>query len=63
MIQSSKEILKEFNLAIKHFRNAVKMAKKNLIIGEVTFQTSSKAGRPKKIKNVIPDADANKESL
>jgi hypothetical protein len=42
MIQNAKEIQKEFNLAIRHFRNAVKMAKKNLIIGEINFPTKRK---------------------
>jgi hypothetical protein len=58
MMTNSKDVLKEFNLALKHFRNAVKMAKKNLIIGEVNFQTAPKTVRTRKVKSPsLPDAD------
>jgi hypothetical protein len=55
-ITNVKEIQKEFNLAIRHFRNAVKMAKHNLIIGEVNFQTAPKPVRTRKAK-VTPETE------
>jgi len=54
-----KEVYKEFNLAKKHFKKAVELAKKSVIIGEINFPSTPKAVRTKKTKNPdLPDADA-----
>ena len=57
MIVASKEILKELNLAMKHFRNAVKKAKANLVVGEINFQTPKpiKTRKPKTAPKSIDD--------
>lgn len=61
MIQNAKEIQKEFNLAIRHFRNAVKMAKKSLIIGEVNFPSTPKPIRTRKIKGPVAPTTEGEE--
>ena len=42
MMTSVKEINKEFNLAKKHFKKAIELGKRNLIIGEVNFPKGEK---------------------
>ena len=40
-----KEIFKEFNLAKKHFKKAVELGKKNVVVGQINF-----AGTPIKVR-------------
>ena len=47
MIVGIKEVQKEFNLAIRHFRNAVKMAKKNLVVGQISFPETKPERKPR----------------
>jgi hypothetical protein len=42
MLTSVKEIYKDFNLARKHFKRAIELAKKNMIVGEIHFPTKRK---------------------
>lgn len=51
-----KEIYKEFNLAKKHFKKAVELAKKNLVVGEIHFAGSEKKPRARKAK-VTPEPE------
>ena len=46
-IVNIKEVLKEFNLAKKHFKKAIELAKKNMIVGEVNFPGDKKT-KPRK---------------
>lgn len=57
-----KDVQKEFNLAIRHFRTAIKLAKKNLIVGQINFEAAEKKPRARKVKVTkdpenLPDAD------
>jgi len=45
-----KEIYKEFNLAKKHFKKAIELAKKNVVIGEIHFAGAEKKAKVKKAK-------------
>ena len=55
-IKNAKEGQKEFNLALRHFRNAVKLAKKNLIIGEVRYEAERKQ---RKVSKTVPPAEGS----
>jgi len=55
-----KELNKELKLAMKHFKNAVGMAKRNMIIGEVNFPAKEKKvvkQRLKKLAKVTPETE------
>lgn len=58
MMTSVKEIHKEFNEAKRHFKRAIELAKKNLIVGELIFSTDEKKIkiRVKKVK-VAPEPE------
>jgi len=45
MMVEIKNVLKEFNLAKKHFKKAVELGKKNVVVGQINF-----AGTPIKIR-------------
>ena len=55
-----KEIYKKLNHGLREIRDAVKMAKQNLIIGEVNFPGAEKKARIKKAK-VTPETEGNNE--
>jgi hypothetical protein len=60
MITNVKEIYKDFNLARKHFKKAIELAKKNLIVGEINFPKGEKKivkERLKKLAKVTPEAE------
>ena len=66
MINNLKEINKEFSLAKKHFNAAIEMAKKSIIVGEITFpedKPKGKAGRPKGPSKKKVEADQEQEEL
>jgi predicted RNA-binding protein (virulence factor B family) len=50
------ELKKEFNLAKKHFKKAIELAKKNLVVGEIHFAGSEKKSRARKVK-VAPEPE------
>lgn len=49
-IVNVKEIYKEFNLAKKHFKKAVDLAKKSIVVGEISFAGSAMKPRVRKAK-------------
>lgn len=51
-----KEIFKEFNLAKKHFKKAIELAKKSVIVGEINFPGVVKKVRVRKAK-ITPDPE------
>lgn len=51
-----KEIYKEFNLAKKHFKKAVDLAKKNIVVGEIHYMETEKKPRARKVK-VAPEPE------
>jgi len=63
-IVNVKEIYKEFNLAKKHFKKAIELAKKNIIVGEIHYAGTEKKTRVRKVKATpapemkdLPDLD------
>ncbi len=44
-----KEIYKEFGLAKKHFKKAIDLAKKNILVGEIHFSVAEKKVRTRKV--------------
>jgi hypothetical protein len=67
-IISLKEVHRELTLAKKHFNQAIELARKNLIVGELKFEgekpkrvrpsSPRKKATPKSEKD-LPDGDAN----
>lgn len=60
MMTNVKEIFKEFNLAKKHFKKAIELAKKSIVIGEVNFPRSEKKivkERLKKLAKATPEPE------
>ena len=59
-IVNVKEIFKEFNLAKKHFKKAVELAKKSVVVGEINFPRGERKivkERLKKLAKITPDKD------
>jgi hypothetical protein len=50
MITNLQEINKEYRLAMKHFKKAIELAKKSIVVGEINFPTPEKKVRAKKVK-------------
>lgn len=51
-----REINKEFNLAKKHFKKAVELAKKSVVVGEINFPGAEKKVRVRRAK-IMPGAE------
>jgi hypothetical protein len=49
-ITNVKEIYKEFNLSKKHFKKAMELAKKNIVVGEINFAGTQPKPRVRKAK-------------
>ena len=55
-----KEVLKELNLAKKHFKHAVDLAKKGIVVGEINFPTKEKGSLrrdSKKLAKAMPEPE------
>ena len=60
-----KEIFKEFNLAKKHFKKAVDLAKKSIVVGEIIFPAKEKKiikERLKKLVKVVPETEGKEDN-
>ncbi len=61
-----KEIYKEWNLSKKHFKKAIELGKKSIVVGEINFPGSEKKPGTRKVRVTpepegkgLPDLDRN----
>ncbi len=61
-----KEIYKEYYLAKKHFKKAIELAKKSVVVGEINFPTKEKKivrERLKKLAKIAPEGKTDDSIL
>ncbi len=59
-----KEIYKEWNLAKRHFKRAIELGKKNIVVGEICFPKGEKKivkERLKKLAKVTPELEGKED--
>ncbi len=61
VIVNVKEVLKEFNLAKKHFKRAIELGKKSVVVGEIRFTGTEKKVRTRSAK-FTPEPEISKST-